>query len=60
MDACYKASVELYDEISAQNPKFKKVYESWKLFRDDQFAWFKVCETNYDNFTFSVAERLKL
>jgi TRAP-type mannitol/chloroaromatic compound transport system substrate-binding protein len=60
MDACYKAAIQLYDEISAQNPKFKKVYESWKPFRDDQFAWFKVCETNYDNFTFSVAERLKL
>jgi TRAP-type mannitol/chloroaromatic compound transport system substrate-binding protein len=59
MGACYKAATELYEETAAANPKFKKVYESWKTFRDDEFAWFKVCETNYDNFTFSAAEKVK-
>ena len=57
MLACYKASVELYDEIAAKNEKFKKVYEPWKKFRTDQFLWFRVAENTYDNFAF-VAEQL--
>ena len=50
MEACYKAAVELYSEISAKNPKFKKVYEPWKKFRDDQNLWFRFSENTFDNF----------
>ena len=50
MNACYKATVETYDEIAAKNAKFKKVYDSWKVFRDDQILWFRVAEQNFDNF----------
>ena len=57
MLACYKAAVEVYDEIAAKNEKFKKVYEPWKKFRADQFLWFRVAENTYDNFAF-VAEQL--
>jgi len=48
--ACYKAANEVYAEESAKNPKFKKVYDAWKAFRDDQILWFRVAEQNFDGF----------
>ena len=54
MNACYKATVETYEEIAAKNAKFKKVYDSWKVFRDDQILWFRVAEQNFDSFMASV------
>jgi TRAP-type mannitol/chloroaromatic compound transport system substrate-binding protein len=50
MNACYAAANEVYAEESEKNPKFKKVYDSWKKFRDDQILWFRVAEQNFDNF----------
>ena len=50
LSACYRAANEVYAEESAKNPKFKKVYEAWKVFRDDQILWFRVAEQNFDNF----------
>ena len=52
MQAAYKASFEVYDEIAAKNPKFKKFYESWKAFREDEFLWFRVAENPYENFVY--------
>ncbi len=53
MEASYKAAFELYDETAAANPKFKKVYEPWMLFRQDQDLWFRVAENTFDNFVFA-------
>ena len=50
MNACYKAANEVYAEESEKNPKFKKVYDAWKAFRDDQILWFRVAEQNFDNY----------
>ncbi|WP_374487824.1 TRAP transporter substrate-binding protein [Zoogloea sp.] len=50
MAAAYKAAHELYDELSEKSPQFKKIYESWRKFRDDQLQWFAVAENRYDNF----------
>jgi TRAP-type mannitol/chloroaromatic compound transport system substrate-binding protein len=50
MNACYKAANEVYAETSAKNPKFKKVYDAWKIFQNDQILWFRVAENNFDNF----------
>ena len=50
MNACFKAAHEVYEEESEKNPKFKKVYEAWKVFRDDQILWFRVAEQNFDNY----------
>jgi TRAP-type mannitol/chloroaromatic compound transport system substrate-binding protein len=50
MAACYKASVEVFDEIASKNAKFKKVYEPWKKYRDEQVQWFSIAENRYDNF----------
>ncbi|WP_019643865.1 TRAP transporter substrate-binding protein [Novispirillum itersonii] len=57
MEAAYKAAHELYDELSATNPKWKKVYDNWKPFRDDQVSWFRVAEFNYDAFMGAMSVR---
>jgi TRAP-type mannitol/chloroaromatic compound transport system substrate-binding protein len=50
LDACYAATNELFAEIGAKNPTFKKLHESMVAFRDDQYAWQQVCEATYDNY----------
>jgi TRAP-type mannitol/chloroaromatic compound transport system, periplasmic component len=50
MDACYKAAHETFDEISAKNADFKKVIESIKAFRNEEYLWFQVAEYSFDNF----------
>ena len=37
-------------DIATKNAKFKKVYEPWKKFRDEQISWFQVAENRFDNF----------
>ncbi len=50
LTACWHAANEVYAEESARNPKFKKIYDSWKVFRDDQILWSRVAEQNFDYF----------
>lgn len=50
MDASFKAANELYGELAQKSPEFKKIYEPWVKFRDDQILWFRVCENGFDNF----------
>jgi TRAP-type mannitol/chloroaromatic compound transport system substrate-binding protein len=50
MEAAFNASNELYAEISAKNPKFKKVYENWRPFRNEEILWFRVAEFTFDSF----------
>jgi TRAP-type mannitol/chloroaromatic compound transport system substrate-binding protein len=50
MEAAFAAATELYGEISAKNAKFKKVYDQWRQFRNEEILWFRVCEGSFDNF----------
>jgi TRAP-type mannitol/chloroaromatic compound transport system substrate-binding protein len=50
MDACLKATLELYGEVSAKNANFKKVWENMLAFRNDQYLWWQVAEYSYDTF----------
>ena len=50
MEAAFKAANETYDEVMAGNAAFKKIYESMKAFRADQYLWFQVSEHTYDTF----------
>ena len=52
MEACEKAAYEVYDELSAKSAHFKRIYPQWKKFRDEQFLWFRVAESSYDNYSF--------
>jgi TRAP-type mannitol/chloroaromatic compound transport system substrate-binding protein len=50
MDACYKAAQELYAETAAKNAKFKKVYEPWQKFVNEEYEWFQVADATFDNY----------
>ena len=50
MQASFKAAMELYSEISATNPNFKKVYASMSEFANDSYQWWQVAELGYDSF----------
>ncbi|MCE2680186.1 MAG: TRAP transporter substrate-binding protein [Burkholderiales bacterium] len=50
LQAAHKAALELYEENAAKNPKFKKVYENWRKFQQDQLQWFAVAEGRFDSF----------
>ena len=52
--ACYKASTDAFDEIATKNAKFRKVYEPWRKFRDEQVQWFSIAENRFDNFMVSA------
>ena len=50
MDRAYKESMALYDEISARNPSWKKIYEDYATFRKDENLWFRFTEARFDQF----------
>jgi len=53
MTAASKAAEELYSEYSAKNAKWKKIYDPWKKFRDEELLWFRVAEKSFDDFMYS-------
>jgi TRAP-type mannitol/chloroaromatic compound transport system substrate-binding protein len=57
MQASYKAAVEVYDGFATTNAKFKKIYEPWKKFRDDDILWFRVAEQNFDSFMATASQQ---
>jgi TRAP-type mannitol/chloroaromatic compound transport system substrate-binding protein len=50
MDACHKMSTTVMEEEAAKNAKFKKIYEPWKRFRQDQNQWASVAEATMQNY----------
>ncbi len=50
MEAAFKESQALYSELSAKNPRWKKVYEDFAKFRADQNLWFRFAEAGFDDF----------
>lgn len=46
----FKESMAMYDELSAKNPNWKKVYADMSAFRKDQNLWFRFTEAKFDNF----------
>src|SRR5690349_3219283 len=50
LEACLKATNELWAEISAKNPDFKKSIDAMQAYRSDQYLWWQVAEYTYDSF----------
>jgi TRAP-type mannitol/chloroaromatic compound transport system substrate-binding protein len=50
MDKAYKEAMDLYSEISAKNPSWKKVYDDYASFRRDANLWFRFTEAGFDDF----------
>jgi len=57
LDACYRATFELYTETAAANPRFKKVYEHFMEHRATQYQWFRVAENSFENYAFAAFAR---
>jgi TRAP-type mannitol/chloroaromatic compound transport system substrate-binding protein len=52
LEAAERASYELYDELKAKSKHWARVYPEWKKFRDEQYLWFRVAESTFDNYSF--------
>ncbi|MEO7391076.1 MAG: TRAP transporter substrate-binding protein [Ramlibacter sp.] len=50
MALAFKESMALYDEISAKNESWKKIYADYSKFRADQNLWFRFTEGTFDRF----------
>jgi len=50
LDACYKATNELFTDIASKNAMFKRLNDSMTAFRNEQNSWHQVCEATYDNY----------
>jgi len=57
MEACLKATNELWAEISAKNANFKKVIDAMQAYRGDQYLWWQVAE--YTNDSFMIRSRTR-
>src|SRR5260370_21609209 len=57
LDACYKASVDTFEELAQSNPDFKKIYEPWRRFLAESNRWFDVAEAKLDNYRFAATMR---
>jgi TRAP-type mannitol/chloroaromatic compound transport system substrate-binding protein len=50
MADAFKQSMQLYEELSAKNENWKKVYADYAKFRSDQNLWFRFTEATFDRF----------
>ena len=50
MNAAFKESMALYEELSAKNESWKKVYADYSKFRAEQNLWFRFTEATFDRF----------
>jgi TRAP-type mannitol/chloroaromatic compound transport system substrate-binding protein len=57
LEACLKATNELWTEISAKNADFKKTIDAMQAYRSDQYLWWQVAE--YTNDSFMIRSRTR-
>jgi TRAP-type mannitol/chloroaromatic compound transport system substrate-binding protein len=50
MALAFKESMALYEELSAKNEDWKKIYADYSKFRADANLWFRFTEAKFDNF----------
>ena len=50
LEACLKATNELWAEISAKNADFKKSIDAMQAYRSDEYLWWQVAEYTFDSF----------
>jgi TRAP-type mannitol/chloroaromatic compound transport system substrate-binding protein len=50
LEACLKASKEVYAETAAKNADFKKVHDHMMAVRAEEYLWFQIAEYTFDNF----------
>lgn len=50
--AAEKASFDLYNEYSAQDADFKRIFEQWKSFRDRIYKWNSINEASFSRYSY--------
>ncbi|HWI83966.1 ABC transporter substrate-binding protein [Ramlibacter sp.] len=50
MSQAFRQAIALYDELSARNPNWRKVYADYQRFRSEQNVWFRFTEATFDRF----------
>ena len=50
MDASFKSAMDVYAELNASNPAWKKIYDDYSAFRRDANLWFRFSEAAFDDF----------
>jgi len=50
LNELFDAAEQLYGELNAQNPLFKKLFDSWNAYRHEETFWFRVNELSFDSF----------
>ena len=57
LDACYKSALEVYADISANNPTFKKIFDPYWSARNDAYLWQQISDYGYDTFNIGTRPR---
>jgi TRAP-type mannitol/chloroaromatic compound transport system substrate-binding protein len=57
LDASYKATEALYAELSEKSPAFKKIFDHWIRFRNEQVLWQQFCEGPFDSYMAAASRR---
>jgi TRAP-type mannitol/chloroaromatic compound transport system substrate-binding protein len=57
LDACMKATDQLWGEISGKNPEFKKAIDAMLAYRSDQYQWWQVAEYSFDSYMVKAVPR---
>ena len=55
MQAAWRAAHEVYDETGTRNARFKRIWEAYRAYRDEEYQWFRVAENSFDNFAYPSA-----
>lgn len=50
MEASFRASTELYNELSGRNAEFKVAIDAMRAWRGDAYLWWQVAEYTFDTF----------
>lgn len=53
MEAAEREAFALYDGFAAQDATFKTIYDGWRTFREQIYAWNKANEFAYNGFVYS-------
>jgi TRAP-type mannitol/chloroaromatic compound transport system substrate-binding protein len=60
LQAAFEAAASTYTDLSAKNPKWKKVYDSLAAFRKDSFLWVQIADLGFDSFMMNQQRAGKL
>ncbi len=57
LDEAFRISTRVMEEEAASNPRFNKIYQPWKRFRNDQNMWASVAESTMQTYLINVNKK---